>query len=408
MNRFPDTVLSVTFFSFLFVALDAISYSQDVEWLGSVTAAPGNYTLERPGILIPLLENIDVGESLGTDSRANKLDRKSIETWEQWLAHRRVLRDQWRSFLGPMPDPRPPVKLEVLSTETLLVPRAETPNHTSDVALSRSITRQLVSYECEPGLWVEAYLLYPASAPQRVATYPAIVALHPTTNTSIDEIAGIVGSDSAKTGLKLALRGYVVFCPRCFLWQNATSLDDAVDQHRKRHPNTKGMAKMLYDAMRSVDVLETLPYVDRKRIGAIGHSLGAKEVLYLMAFDDRVRAGVASEGGIALRSTNWNAPWYLSTAIDDPSFSLNHHHLLAMIAPRPFLILGGETGPGAADGDRSWLLIEAALPVWRLSGKPIRLGLLNHHEGHKLSDASFEKMDEWMRRYLAPEKPDSN
>jgi dienelactone hydrolase len=252
---------------------------------------------------------------------------------------------------------------------------------------------------------VEGYLLFPASAPQSISAFPAVVALHPTTNASIDEIAGVSGSESAKTGLKLVSRGYVVFCPRCFLWQNATSLDDAVSQHRKRHPNTKGMAKMLYDAMRAVDVLEAIPYVDRKRIGAIGHSLGAKEVLYLMAFDDRVRAGVASEGGIAFRSTNWNAPWYLSTAIDDEAFPLNHHQLLGMIAPRPFLVLGGESGPGAADGDRSWTLIEAALPVWRLSGKPIRLGLLNHHEGHKLSDASFEKMDAWMRCYLASEKP---
>ncbi|MBU6238109.1 MAG: dienelactone hydrolase family protein [Planctomycetes bacterium] len=373
---------------------------QDVEWLPKVTTPPSSYALERPGTLAPLLVASDDGDSSSVDVHLRK-----ISGWTPWLVQRELLREKWFEFLGPMPDPRPPVKLEVLSTETLLVARAESGNTPSADAPSQAITRQLVSYECEPGLWVEGYLLYPASAPQSISAFPAIVALHPTTNASIDEIAGVSGSESAKTGLKLVSRGYVVFCPRCFLWQNATSLDDAVSQHRKRHPNTKGMAKMLYDAMRAVDVLEAIPYVDRKRIGAIGHSLGAKEVLYLMAFDDRVRAGVASEGGIAFRSTNWNAPWYLSTAIDDEAFPLNHHQLLGMIAPRPFLVLGGESGPGAADGDRSWTLIEAALPVWRLSGKPIRLGLLNHHEGHKLSDASFEKMDEWMRCYLASEKP---
>ena len=53
---------------------------------------------------------------------------------------------------------------------------------------------------------------------------------------------------------------------------------------------------MLYDAMRAVDVLESLPQVDRNRIGAVGHSLGAKETLYLAAFDERVKVAVASEG----------------------------------------------------------------------------------------------------------------
>ena len=57
------------------------------------------------------------------------------------------------------------------------------------------------------------------------------------------------------------------------------------------------MAKMLYDAMRAVDVLESLPYVDKQRLASVGHSLGAKETLYLAAFDERIKAAVASEGG---------------------------------------------------------------------------------------------------------------
>lgn len=399
MRRFESTLFLWSLAGYLLCTMGTTGYAQDVEWLASVTTAPARFELERPGTLSPLLV-----ASHEVDSENVGVHRRTISAWVPWLVQRELLREKWLEFLGPMPDPRPPVKLEVLSTETLLVANPVPADTPSTTTAYQAITRQLVSYEGEPGLWVEGYLLYPASAPPSVSAFPAIVAFHPTTNASIDEIAGVSGSDSAKIGLKLASRGYVVFCPRCFLWQNAASLDDAVSQHRKRHPNTKGMAKMLYDAMRAVDVLETMPYVDRNRIGAIGHSLGAKEVLYLIAFDDRVRAGVASEGGIAFRCTNWNAPWYLSTAIDDEAFPLNHHQLLGMIAPRPFLVLGGESGPGAADGDRSWTLIEAALPVWRLSGKPIRLGLFNHHEGHKLSDASFEKMEEWMRCYLASDE----
>ena len=157
---------------------------------------------------------------------------------------------------------------------------------------------------------------------------------------------------------------------------------------------------MLYDAMRGVDVLASLPDVDADRIGAIGHSLGAKEALYLAAFDERVKVAVASEGGIGFRSTNWDAPWYLGEQINELTFSLNHHQLLGLIAPRPFLILGGEFGPGAADGDRSWPIINAALPAWNLYGKPTRLGLLNHHQGHTVSTESFERMAQWLDAYL--------
>lgn len=340
----------------------------DVPWLSEVTKAPANSPRERIGKLVPLLVE---------DSR------QAIATCEGWERQRTKVRDDWRKFLGPMPEPRPAVKLETLKAE-----------------LQDGIERTLVRYEGEPGVFVEGYLLRPVANNNETLPRPGIVALHQTTNASIDEVAGVSGPDSMQIGLKLAKRGFVVFCPRCFLWQDAKDLNDAVAKHRVRHPNSLGMAKMLYDAVRGVDVLVSLPGVDMKRIGAVGHSLGAKEALYLAAFDERIKAAVASEGGTGFRSTNWDAPWYLGPAIRDENFLLNHHQLLALIAPRSFLILGGESGPGAADGDRSWPLLEAALPVWRLYGEPTRLGLLNHRQGHSVSPESFSKIAEWLETYL--------
>ena len=56
---------------------------------------------------------------------------------------------------------------------------------------------------------------------------------------------------------------------------------------------------MLFDARRAVDILADQPDVNRDRLGVFGYSLGAKEALYLAAFDPRVRAAVSSEGGSA-------------------------------------------------------------------------------------------------------------
>jgi len=160
------------------------------------------------------------------------------------------------------------------------------------------------------------------------------------------------------------------------------------------------MRKMLWDASRAVDILTSLRDVDGQRVGAVGHSLGAKEVLYLAAFDERIRAAVASEGGIGFSFTNWDAPWYLGEAIHAPGFPLNHHQLLALIAPRAFLVLAGESGPGAADGDRTWPYLQAALPVYRLFGAPARLGLFNHRQGHTIPPEALKRLIEWLQVYL--------
>jgi dienelactone hydrolase len=335
----------------------------DVAWLKEVVSPPGDLPQEQ---LTPLF----------TDGVGRAID--SLRGWE---SQRRSIREAWFEFLGPMPTERPPTKLEVLRQD-------DTPH----------FTRQLVRYECEPGIWVEAYLIITRRA--KTERLPGLVVLHSTSPNTIEQTAGLADAPSHHLGPVLCEAGFVALCPRCFLWQDAATYDEAVAKFRERHPRTLGMHKMLHDAMRAVDVLQSLPQVDPQRIGAVGHSLGAKEAFYLTAFDERVKSAVASEGGIGLRSTNWNAPWYLGSAIDDPSFSLNHHQLLALITPRPFLVIAGESGPGAADGKRSWPLVAAAQPASRFYDQPVRIGIYNHGLGHTLTPEIHQRMIEWLQAYV--------
>jgi pimeloyl-ACP methyl ester carboxylesterase len=124
-------------------------------------------------------------------------------------------------------------------------------------------------------------------------------------------------------------------------------------------------------------------------LGAVGHSLGGKEGLYLAAFDERIKATVSSEGGIGTKFSNWNAPWYLGPAIDEPGFSHEHHELLALAAPRPFLLIGGQS----ADGDQSWPFIAASLGVYELYGKPPRIRQFNHRQGHAITAGCGEAVE---------------
>jgi hypothetical protein len=105
-----------------------------------------------------------------------------------------------------------------------------------------------------------------------------------------------------------------------------------------------------------------------------------------------VRAAVASEGGIGLRFSNWDAPWYLGTN----DFGHDHHELLALIAPRPFLVIGGD----AADGAKTWPFIASAMEVYALYGLPTRLGLLNHGRGHTIPPVAEARTYEWLQTYV--------
>ena len=349
--------------------MDSKEMPVDVAWLDSVTRAPARVPRDklRPLAGVLLRENAD-----------------PVKTRREWIRHRQTLRAAWMRFLGPMPERPISADFEVLRDEKLT-----------------GVRRQLIRYEAEAGQPVEAYLLFPRTAARTTRPRPGIVALHQTTGDTIEQIAGVKGPLMQQIGLQLARRGVVVICPRNYLWQNVTKYLEAVDKFRRRHPGTLGMHKMLYDSQRAVDILAALPGVDADRIGATGHSLGGKETLYLAAFDERIAAAVASEGGVGFRFTNWNAPWYLGKGIDKDTFPLNHHQLLALAAPRPFLVLAGEnSSPSASDGDRTWPLVEAALPAWRLYGGRSRLGLFNHRQGHSIPPIAFSRLHEWLATYL--------
>jgi hypothetical protein len=198
----------------LYLAAHPLLRADDVGWLSKVQTAPTEIPREQIGTLAPLLVD---------------RDGQAITTREAWERQRQQVRDKWLAFLGPMPDPRPPVRLEVLTSE-----------------LVGQVRRELVRYEGEPGVFVEGYLLRRIDVGDEQKR-PGIVALHQTTRATIDEIAGVSGPPDVQIGLKLAQSGFVVFCPRCFLWQDAADYNEAVVRHRERHPQSLGMAKMLYD-----------------------------------------------------------------------------------------------------------------------------------------------------------------
>lgn len=347
------------FASLLFCALSLSTLAaEEVPWLVEVNTPPDE-----------LVATEQIGHPEAFDGQA-------------WPRQRTKIRDQWKTFLGAYSFPDLPLKMETLKEEEL-----------------EQCTRRLIRYQAEPGRMVRAYLLIPHT--HEKSKLPAVVAFHGTNPRTFDKLVGLDAEPERHMGLRLAKRGFIVICPENFLWEK-DSYKGSTEAALKNHPGSKGMAVMLADGMRAVDVLLRLDNVDHQRIGAYGHSLGAKETLYLAAMDDRICAAVASEGGIEIGFSNWDAIWYLGPEVNKEGFPRKHEELVALIAGRPLLVLGGETGRGCADGERSWPALHHGHEIWKAYWpEPVRIGLLNHRQGHALPWDAGEKAIDWLATYLA-------
>jgi hypothetical protein len=299
-----------------------------------------------------------------------------------WEARRKELSAAWEQILGPMPA-RVPLNVEVVSREEL-------DDH----------VRLLLRYQDDAKTTNDAFLLIPKDIPAG-RKLPGVVVLHPTNTAHYNVSAGLAGKEGSYHALHLVRRGYVCIAPRNYLWAvEGRSWKQSAADVKKRGPYTTGMAKMLFDAIRAVDVLADRPEVDPKRLGAIGHSLGGKEALYLPAFDERIVASISCEGGVGLGMSNWSDDHYFGKVIAAPDFAHDNQEVLALIAPRAILVIGGE----ASDGAKSWPYIEAALPVWRLYDAESRIGLLRHHLGHQFPPPGPDRelVYRWFDHWLKP------
>lgn len=215
----------------------------------------------------------------------------------------------------------------------------------------------------------------------------------------------IVDTPHMQFGRCLVEQGYVVVCCEAFpfnilpgphvnrgsaLWKAASAklLQD--------HPHWTGIGKLAADVMRAVDLLLSQPCMDLGRIAAVGHSLGGKMAFTAGALDERIKAVIGSDFGLGWDFSNWDAPWYYGPQVRNTWFRWGNHHLLAAMAPRPFLLLGGE-----ADRPESRQYLAAARPVFTLYGESESLGFLYHGAGHQPPPDAMQKAYQWLAEQFA-------
>lgn len=230
-------------------------------------------------------------------------------------------------------------------------------------------------------------------------------------------------------GKWLAERGYVVLTGWSFIrnYREGTTGKAASDLLRERFGHWLPIGRMVYDVQREAEYLRSLPDVDSKRIGFIGFSLSAKTAVYVAAFAPEIAATVSVDPHIAANGgTNWYAPWYmdwlraypdiptpertvlsmLDTDPDTPGFEHDHHELMALAAPRPFLLIGGkgevEAEGGDSDDRQSWGYFNRAKEVYELLGVPDRIRFVLTTDGHSATGPTIDPawqsfFERWLR-----------
>ena len=312
------------------------------------------------------------------------------QTREDWQQRRAEILRGMQAVMGPLPGAEKRCALDVEVEEEF-----DAGDH----------LRRKITYAAEPGGRARAFLLIPKAALAGKEKFPAVLCLHGTDNVVGHRSIVEEGHKTNRTyALELAKRGYVTLAP-------------AYPQLADYQPDLKalgyasGTMKAIWDNMRGLDLLDSLPFVQRGHYAAIGHSLGGHNSVYTAVFDERLKAVVSSCGLDSYADykggdiTGWTSARYMPRLAQFKGRSsetpFDFDELLAALAPRPVMLSAPlhDANFAAASVDR---IAAAARAVYALQGAPDSL-VVEHPDGeHDFPDGARDKAYAFLNAVLRP------
>jgi dienelactone hydrolase len=303
------------------------------------------------------------------------------------------LREWFRDAIGGLPDRTP------------LSP------HVTDSITCDGYTIDLIHFESHPGVHVTG-ALYRPSDERFEPPYPGV--LVPCGHS----IEGKAGEPYQKAPALFARNGIVAF------------VFDPIGQGERtqsRYPEESGGIRpterhnrlnvgemlvgrnlartMVWDGIRSLDYLETIPEVDSTRLGCAGVSGGGMQTAYLTALDDRIEAA-SPVGYIKSYERRLLQGDVASDAEQNVhrqvAYGLLDEELLLMAAPTPILI-GLSTGEGNFSPEGTWEVFRAAKRRYGALGCPERIELAEASGQHGWPRPLREASVHWLVRWLREE-----
>ena len=334
---------------------------------------------------------------LALAARQERLRRERFEavaTVDQLGDLRASLRASFLEMIGGLPAPQGPP-----------------PSRTTGQIVGDGYVVEKLVFESFPGYHVPA-LLY---RPERVdPASPGV--LSPCGHSTV----GKAGDTYQILHVNLARRGYVVLTydpvgqgERSQFWdatRGRSRFDLACGEHcvlgNPLYLLGSSLARYrIWDGVRALDHLASLPGVDASRIGCVGNSGGGTLTSYIAAIDERVRVPVIGCYITTLprRMANRIQEDPSADPEQDPdgfvSRGIDHAGLLAMLAPRPTLLCAAKRDFFPIEGTRE--TFAEARRLYRVAGLDDRIGLVEAPGGHGLSrplrDATYAWFDRWLK-----------
>jgi dienelactone hydrolase len=310
---------------------------------------------------------------------------RPVRTAADWERRRRHILAAMQQVMGPLPGADAKVPLDVQFGVEVMTPR---------------YVRKKLSFAVEKGDRVGAWLLVPTGRGGRL---PAVLCLHQTVAIGKDEPVGLGKNENLAYARHLAERGYVTLAPDY----------PSFGEYRYDFARSKfasGTMKAIWNNMRAIDLLESLPEVDPQRLGCIGHSLGGHNAMFTAAFDPRLKAVVSNCGFTSFpkyyggKLKGWTSDRYMPRIASVYQFRpdrvpFDFPEVVAAFAPRAFLASAPLHDDNfEVSGVRD--CIAAARPVYELLGAPEKLAANYPDCGHDFPPEARKVAYEWLDRWL--------
>ncbi|MEO8522405.1 MAG: hypothetical protein ABI603_13645 [Acidobacteriota bacterium] len=243
-----------------------------------------------------------------------------------------------------------------------------------------------VYFESLPGFFVTGNLYRPSGS----GPFPAVLSPHGHWAYGRLENSALVSAPGR--AINLARQGFVVFTYDMIGYNDSRQLPHTFGGRREALWGLSLAGLQLWNSIRSLDFLETLPYVKREAIGVTGESGGGTQTFLLAAVDDRV-AVAAPVNMISLHMQGG------CLCENPPGLRLDttNVEIAATIAPRPLLMVSA-TGDWTAD------TLEKEYPavrgIYSLLGAADQVHAVRVRAEHNYNRESREAMYAWMARWL--------
>jgi len=301
---------------------------------------------------------------------------RTYKTLAEWQARRAYLRKQILSAAGllPMP-PKNPLHPQIFG-------RIE----------NKTYSIEKVLLETMPGYYLGGNLYRPLK-PAPAGGFPAIVSPHGHWNYGRLEHT-VLASVPARC-INFAQQGYVTFCYDMVGYNDTIQTPHDFGSPAEQLWGFGPLSLQLWNSIRVVDFLQSLPEVNASRIGATGASGGGTQTFLLTAVDDRIQfsapvnmiSAIMQGGGLCE-----NAP---NLRLDTFNVEIG-----AMMAPRPMIMISATGDWTKNNATEEFPAVHA---IYELYDKAANVEMMHQDAPHNYNQVAREAVYRFFGKHVLGE-----